>query len=110
GIIDVQTPMPLQGPSRYGAKVGGTYYDQAEEGGYEGFGLISQQFANDPMGVLLSASYNPRDLSQEGLDTFSGYSRFTDGTGTVRFGNADARPEAIAEEGKNLGLHGVVRR
>ena len=25
GIVDVQTPMPLDGPSRYGAKVGGIY-------------------------------------------------------------------------------------
>src|SRR4029450_9229929 len=110
GIIDVQTPMPLDGPTRYGAKVGGIYYDQAEEGGYEGFGLISQKFADDTTGPPPPASYNRRDLSQQGLDTFSGYSRFTDSTGTVRFGNADARPEEIAEEGKNLGLHGVVRR
>ena len=109
GIVDVQTPMPLDGPSRYGAKVGGIYYDQASEGGYEGFGLISQKFADDTVGVLLSASYNHRDLSQEGLDTFSGYSRFTDSTGTVRFGNADARPEQIAETRENIGLNGVVQ-
>ena len=109
GIVDVQTPMPLDGPSRLGAKVGGTYYDQASENGYEAFGLASQKFAGDTLGVLVSASYNKRDLSQEGLDTFSGYSRFTDATGTVRFGNADARPEAIAEQRKNLGLNGVVQ-
>ena len=109
GIVDVQTPMPLDGPSRLGAKVGGIYYDQASEGGYEGFGLISQKFADDTLGVLLSASYNNRDLSQEGLDTFSGYSRFTDSRGTVRFGNADARPEEIAENRENLGLNGVVQ-
>ena len=109
GIVDVQTPMPLEGPSRMGAKVGGIYYDQASEGGYEGFGLISEKFADDTVGVLLSASYNHRDLSQEGLDTFSGYSRFTDSTGTVRFGNADARPEQIAETRENIGLNGVVQ-
>jgi iron complex outermembrane receptor protein len=109
GIVDVQTPMPLEGPSRLGAKVGGIYYDQASEGGYEGFGLISQKFADDTLGVLLSASYNNRDLSQEGLDTFSGYSRFTDSGGTVRFGNADARPEEIAENRENIGFNGVVQ-
>jgi iron complex outermembrane recepter protein len=109
GIVDVQTPMPLDGPSRYGAKVGGIYYDQASESGYEGFALASQKFAGDTLGVLVSASYNKRDLSQEGLDTFSGYSRFTDATGTVRFGHADARPEAIAEQRENLGLNGVVQ-
>jgi iron complex outermembrane receptor protein len=109
GIIDVQTPMPLDGPSRYGAKVGGNYYDQASKGGYEAFALASQKFADDTLGVLVSASYNRRNLSQEGLDTFSGYSRFTDATGTVRFGNADARPEEIAERRNNLGLNGVVQ-
>ena len=109
GIVDVQTPMPLDGPARYGAKVGGIYYDQASEGGYEGFAMASQKFADDTLGVQVSASYNKRDLSQEGLDTFSGYSRFTDSTGTVRFGNADARPEAIAEQRKNLGLNGVLQ-
>jgi iron complex outermembrane receptor protein len=109
GIIDVQTPMPLDGPSRLGAKVGGTYYDQASRGGYEAFALASQKFADDTLGVLVSASYNRRNLSQEGLDTFSGYSRFTDATGTVRFGNADARPEEIAERRENLGLNGVVQ-
>jgi iron complex outermembrane receptor protein len=109
GIVDVQTPMPLDGPSRIGAKVGGIYYDQAAESGYEGFVLASQKFADDTLGVSVSASYNKRDLSQEGLDTFSGYSRFTDSTGTVRFGNADARPEAIAETRKNLGLNGVLQ-
>ncbi len=109
GIIDVQTPMPLDGPNRLGAKVGGIYYDQAQENGYEGFVLASQKFAGDTLGVLVSASYNKRDLSQEGLDTFSGYSRFTDAGGTVRFGHADARPEAIAEERKNLGLNGVLQ-
>jgi iron complex outermembrane receptor protein len=109
GIVDVQTPMPLDGPSRYGVKVGGVYYDQASEGGYEAFGLLSQKFAGDTLGVLLSASYNKRDLSQEGLDTFSGYSRFTDSGGVVRFGHADARPEEIAETRENLGLNGVLQ-
>jgi iron complex outermembrane recepter protein len=109
GIVDVQTPMPLDGPNRLGAKVGGVYYDQAAEGGYEAFGLLSQKFAGDTLGVLLSASYNRRDISQEGLDTFSGYSRFTDSIGTVRFGNADARPEEIAEQRANVGLNGVLQ-
>jgi iron complex outermembrane receptor protein len=109
GIVDVQTPMPLDGPSRLGAKVGGTYYDQASEGGYEAFVMGSQKFADDTLGVQMSASYNRRDLSQEGLDTFSGYSRFTDSGGATHFGNADARPEEIAESRKNLGLNAVVQ-
>jgi iron complex outermembrane receptor protein len=109
GIVDVQTRKPLEGPDQIAAKVGGTYYDQASENGYEAFALASQKFAGDTLGVLVSASFNRRNLSQEGLDTFSGYSRFTDSTGTVRFGNADARPEEIAETRKNVGLSGMVQ-
>jgi iron complex outermembrane receptor protein len=109
GIVDVQTRKPLEGPDQVAAKVGGTYYDQASENGYEAFALASHKFAGDTLGVLVSASFNRRNLSQEGLDTFSGYSRFTDGTGTVRFGNADARPEEIAETRKNVGLSAMVQ-
>jgi iron complex outermembrane receptor protein len=109
GIVDVQTRKPLEGPDQIAAKVGGTYYDQASEDGYEAFALASHKFAGDTLGVLVSASFNRRNLSQEGLDTFSGYSRFTDSTGTVRFGNADARPEEIAETRKNVGLSGMVQ-
>jgi iron complex outermembrane receptor protein len=109
GIVDVQSRKPLEGPDQIAAKVGGTYYDQASEDGYEAFALASHKFAGDTLGVLVSASFNRRNLSQEGLDTFSGYSRFTDGTGTVRFGNADARPEEIAETRKNVGLSAMVQ-
>lgn len=109
GIVDIETRMPLDGPDQLAAKVAGTYYDQAGKFGYEGFALASHRFADDTLGVLVSASYNRRELSQQGLDTFSGYTRFTDSTGTVRFGNADARPEEIRETRKNLGLDAVVQ-
>ena len=109
GIVDIQTRMPLDGPNQLAAKLTGDYAEQPRKGGYETFALVSHKFANDTLGVLLSASYNDRRLSQQGLDTFSGYSRFTDSSGTVRFGNADARPEEIQERRKNLGLDGVIQ-
>ena len=77
--------------------------------GFESFGVVSHKFADDTLGVLLSASYNRRKLSQQGLDTFSGYSRFVDAGGVARFGLSDARPEEILETRKNLGLDGVVQ-
>lgn len=109
GIIDIQTRMPLNGPDQVAAKVGGIYDEQAAKTGYETFALATHKFADDKLGALISASYSQRDLSQQGLDTFSGYSRYTDSTGTVRFGNADARPEEIADQRKNLGLNGVIQ-
>ncbi|HMI18892.1 MAG TPA: TonB-dependent receptor [Sphingomonas sp.] len=109
GIVDIQTRMPLDGPNQIAAKVAGTYSDQARKGGAEGFVLASHKFADDTLGVLLSASYDHRNLSQQGLDTFSGYSRYTDAGGVVRYGNSDARPEQIQERRNNLGLDGVVQ-
>ncbi len=109
GIIDVQTRMPLEGPNQLAAKVGGLYDEQASKGGYEAFALATHKFADDTLGVLISGTYNRRDLSQQGLDTFSGYTRFTDSTGATRFGNSDARPEEIAERRENLGLNAVLQ-
>lgn len=109
GIVDIQTRMPLDGPNQIAAKLAATDYDQAGRVGYETFALASHKFADNKFGVLVSASYNNARLSQQGLDTFSGYSRFTDATGTVRFGNSDARPEEIAETRRNLGLDGVIQ-
>jgi len=109
GIVDIQTPMPLDGPEQLALTASGDYAEQAKKGGYELFGLASHKFANDTLGVLLSASYSRRNLSQQGLDTFSGYTKFKDSAGATHFGNSDARPEDIQEQRRNLGLDGVVQ-
>src|SRR6185312_7679081 len=109
GIVDIQTRMPLQSPNEAVLKAGGSYSEQARKGGPEVFGLVSRKFADDTLGVMLSGSYDRRHLSQQGLDTFSGYSRYTDSTGTVRYGNSDARPEDIQELRRNVGFDGAVQ-
>jgi iron complex outermembrane receptor protein len=112
GIIDIQTRMPLGEPEQIALRGALTYDDLSEQAGFEVFGLVSQRFADDTLGVLLSASYGRRDLSQQGLDTFSGYLRFNDNTVTppqVRFGNSDARAQDIQEEREKLGLNAVVQ-
>ncbi|WP_420138390.1 TonB-dependent receptor [Sphingomonas sp.] len=109
GIVDVRTRMPLDGPNQIALKAGGIYDELPKKGGFETFGLISRKFADDTFGVLLSASFNRRNLEQQGLDTFSGYSAFNDSAGIRRFGNADARPEDIQERRDNLGLDGALQ-
>lgn len=109
GIVDIRTRMPLDGPNQFAVKAGGTYDQLPGKGGFEVFGLISRKFADDTLGVLLSASFDRRNLGQQGLNTFSGYSTFTDATGTRRFGNADARPEDIQERRDNLGISGAIQ-
>lgn len=109
GIVDIHTRMPLDGPNQLAGKISSIYGEQARRGGFESFGLISHKFANDTLGILLSASYNERPISQQGLDTFSGYLRYKDPKGNVRFGNSDVRPELIDDNRKNLGLDGVIQ-
>ena len=88
GIIDINTRKPLDGPSSIAARAGGSYDSLTKKPSYEMFGLVSQKFAGDTLGVLVSASYGRRKLSQQGLDTFSGYTQFTSG-GVTRFGHSD---------------------
>ncbi|MBY8829540.1 TonB-dependent receptor [Hephaestia mangrovi] len=110
GIVDINTRMPLDGPTtQIAAKATGEYADAARKGGYSLFGLASHKFANDTLGVLLSASYEDRNLSQQGLDTYAGYTKFTDADGNTRYGDADVRPEEIQENRTKLGLDGVVQ-
>ena len=112
GVIDIQTRRPLDAGDQIALTAGGTYDALAKEPGYEVFGLVSRRFADDAWGLLLTASYSTRDLAQQGLDTFSGYSSYTDTTVTpsrTRFGNADVRIQDIEESREKVGLSGVLQ-
>jgi iron complex outermembrane receptor protein len=108
GIVDIETRKPLDGPNQIAARAGASYDSLTEKPSYELFGLVSHKFADDTLGVLLSASYGRRRLSQQGLDTFAGYTQFTSG-GTTHFGNSDVRPEEIDEKRTKFGLDGVIQ-
>ncbi|WP_309630333.1 TonB-dependent receptor [Brevundimonas sp.] len=113
GIVDIRTRLPLASGGTQVALSAGVSYDQLAEGtGYELFGLISDTFAEDTLGLLLTASYSDRAISQQGLDTFSGYARYTDTTVTpsrIRFGNADVRAQEIEEQRQKLGFSAVAQ-
>lgn len=112
GIVDIETRRPLSDESQAALSAAATYDELADEPGYELFGLLSQTFAGDTVGVLLTGSYTERTLAQQGLDTFSGYARFNDATTTpptARFGHADVRAQNIAEDREKLGASAVVQ-
>ena len=62
-------------------------------------------------GALISATYGHRNVVQQGLDTFSGYSRFTDPTdpGKTRFGSTDMRAQNIDDDRTKVGVSAVSR-
>ena len=113
GIVDIETRLPLSSDGlQVAASAAATYDELADEPGFETFGLISQTFADNRFGALLTASYSERSLAQQGLDTFSGYARFNDPTTTLptpRFGHADVRAQNIAEDRDKVGLSGVLQ-
>lgn len=109
GLVDIRTRKPLDRSSSANAlNVSGTFDSQSEAGGYEIFGLATGKFANDTLGVLVTASASSRELSEEGLGTFSGYSRFTEG-GITRFGHADIRAQEINETRDRVGASAMVQ-
>jgi len=114
GLVDIETRLPLAGADGTTVSASGaaTYDELAEKAGFELFGLASTRLADDTLGVLLTASYTKRFVAQQGLDTFSGYTRFNDATVTparARFGHADVRAQDIQETREKLGLSGVVQ-
>jgi len=109
GIVDIRTRMPLDGPDQAAAKIGGIDSDQSQRQGYQAFVLGSHAFANDTLGILLSATYTNEPVSQQGLDTFSGYVKYNDASGTSRFGDSDFRAEEISQTSKTLGLDGTIQ-
>jgi len=72
-------------------------------------GRLTWHGDDEGLGLMLSGSYDRRSLSQQGLGTFSGYTRYKDSSGTVRYGNSDARPEEIQEHRQNTGLDAAVQ-
>lgn len=112
GLVDIETRRPLAEGNRIAASGALTYDQLPGKAGFELFGLVSHKFADDRLGVLLTASYSQRPLAQQGLDTFSGYTRFSDATvapAQTRFGHADVRAQDIREDRDKLGLSGVVQ-
>ncbi|MET3930214.1 iron complex outermembrane receptor protein [Lysobacter sp. OAE881] len=110
GIIDIETRKPLAGDASTNVlSVAATYDEMSESTGAQAFTLLSGRNADSNFGGLISATYSSRDVQQQGLDTFSGYSRFTDSTGRTRFGNADMRAQDIDDERDKVGVSGVLQ-
>lgn len=112
GIVDINTRQPLSGDSEQNVvSVAGTYDDMADAYGYNAFGLLSRRSEDRRFGALISATYGHRNVVQQGLDTFSGYSRFSDPTdpGKTRFGSTDMRAQNIDDDRTKVGVSAVLQ-
>jgi len=112
GIVDIRSRLPLDGPAaqtrQLAGKVGVTRDQLPGKTGKELFLLGAAKFADNTFGVMISLSAEDRQLSQQGLDTFSGYRSYVDG-GITRFGNQDARIQDLQESRNKRGYNAVLQ-
>ena len=80
--INLNTLRPLDAGPLYVVKAAGTYENLADDFGGSAFGLFSQSFANDTIGVLGAVSYQRRNSVREFADT-GGYLRQTVAAGAT---------------------------
>lgn len=112
GIVDIHTRQPLSGDSEQNVvSLAGTYDEMADAWGHNAFGLLSRRTEDRRFGALISATYGRRNVVQQGLDTFSGYSRFTDPADPTRsrFGSTDMRAQNIDDDRTKVGLSTVLQ-
>ena len=110
GVIDIRSRMPLEGPEVMAAKLGSSYDQTPGKYGSELFGLISKKFAENTFGVVAALSYDNRKLSQQGLDTFSGYKSYKDPvSGKTLYGNQDVRTQDIQDSREKIGFNGALQ-
>jgi iron complex outermembrane recepter protein len=109
GVIDIRTRLPLDGPkTQFAGKLGVTRDQQPAKTGNEFFVLGSTKLLDKTLGLLVSATSEKRDLSQQGLDTFSGYRSFVDG-GITRFGHQDVRIQDLQESRTKHGYNAILQ-
>ncbi|WP_077033490.1 TonB-dependent receptor [Pelomonas sp. KK5] len=113
GIVDIRSRLPLDGPDQLVGKLGLSRDALPGKNGDELFGLISRRLDGNRLGIMASVSYDRRQLSQQGLDTFSGYRQFTDPNSSaptqVRFGDQDVRATDIQEDRRKKGFNGAIQ-
>jgi len=109
GIIDIHTRKPFDKKGLNGAfTMSGVRDDLPGRNGSELFAMVSDTFANDTLGVLVSMSKSKRDISEQGLTTFSGYTSFKYG-GIARTGHSDVRTQEIMDDRRKVGGTAVVQ-
>lgn len=106
GIVNIISRKPLDKPGfQLAGSLTGAYEELASESGYEYFGLASNTFADDTIGVLLSVTGSERDLAEEGLNTFSGYGVIAENGAPLFDGNGNAVSDDPNGDGISALMH-----
>lgn len=74
GVVNIESRKPLDvSGEQIAASYAANYNDQNKDLGHQLFGLYSNTFDNDKFGVLFSANYDTREVSQDGFSTYNGW-------------------------------------
>lgn len=117
GVINIITRKPLSKKGfQASGSIGGSYGELADSNNYKGSFIVSNTFADDTFGLMLGANIDKREVREDGFNTFSGYSRLTQGS-PFNFLDIDAPNAATGPDGKLLnpdpngdGVNGLIHQ
>ena len=126
GVVNIVSRRPLDGLGRQVvASVAATDNSLADGTGFEVFGLFSNAFRNDTVGILISGAIRERDFREDGINTLGGYGSIANLTLEDSAGNpvdpdpngdgfagiflADPRIQQIDDERTRTGINGIFQ-
>lgn len=117
GVVNIITRKPLSNKGlQASASTSVSYGELADKNNLKGSFLVSNTFADDTFGLLLSANIDSREVREDGFNTFSGYSRLTQG-GPFNFEDINAANAATDPSGQLLnpdpngdGVNGLIHQ
>lgn len=115
GIVNIVTSKPLDDPGFNAAgSLGVRYSELTGDADPRASFLLSNTWANDTFGMLLSASFNDVTFREDGFNTFSGYTRLENG---LNFTDINAFNAVTGPDGQLLnpdpngdGVNGIIHQ
>jgi TonB-dependent receptor len=119
GVVNIITRKPLDKSGQHAqASVTGINSDLSGDTGYEAFGLYSNTFGDDTLGIQLSAVVADQEVQEDGLNTFTGFSLLStddvansdpNGDGIPGLINRDMRFWQINDQRSRIGVNAIVQ-
>ena len=126
GVVNIVSRKPLDGLGRQIVGSGTlTSNDLTDDTGFEAFGLFSNAFMNDTVGILFSGAIRKRDFREDGINTLGGYGSIAaltledsagnpvdpdpNGDGFAGIYLADPRIQQIVDERTRTGINGIFQ-
>lgn len=113
GLVDIHTRMPIDEPeTQFALKTALTPDRLPSKTGEELFALVAGRFTINTVDVSIDVCEANRSLSQQGLDTYSGYRNYTDTSfspSKIVFGNQDVRIQETREDRSKRGMNVKVQ-